>query len=422
MAKTTRAAIVAILALAVGAAWAPLIAAKPASAPAAVIPLEPYLDGDHFVFRGKINGQDGLFQFDTGGGLTVVTPQSAAIAGCKPWGRFSGFRMRGDRLDLKRCDKVTIDAGGVRLTLPTTGVWDLTSILPKGAPPLAASVGLDAFAGRAVTLDIAGRRLIVETPQSLKARVADAKELPTHMVWEVEGYAPSAMIALDTPSGRSWCTLDSGSDGAIAIGRHIAADLGLDPDQKKGQPLAVTLPGGVALNGKAHVEDLILDCNIGTPILRTWVITFDVAHGRVWVTPNRTDARRDRIEAAAFPPSQPCCSTQPRSTNVRRDVMAYEGTCFCGAVTIEVSGSPEGMGYCHCESCRSWSGGPVNAFSLWKPEAVRITKGEDKIATYNKTEVSYRKFCTACGGHLMTDHPPLGLVDVFAATIPSLNF
>ena len=27
------------------------------------------------------------------------------------------------------------------------------------------------------------------------------------------------------------------------------------------------------------------------------------------------------------------------------------------------------MGYCHCRSCRSWSGGPVNAFSLWKPES-----------------------------------------------------
>jgi hypothetical protein len=38
----------------------------------------------------------------------------------------------------------------------------------------------------------------------------------------------------------------------------------------------------------------------------------------------------------------------------------YKGECFCGAVQLEVSGEPEGMGYCHCRSCRSWSGGPVN--------------------------------------------------------------
>ena len=102
--------------------------------------------------------------------------------------------------------------------------------------------------------------------------------------------------------------------------------------------------------------------------------------------------------------------------------MAHVGTCFCGAVTLEVSGLPEAMGYCHCRSCRSWSGGPVNAFSLWKPEAVRITSGVKNVAAYAKTPLSERKFCTKCGGHLMTNHPPLGLVDVFVATIPTLNF
>ena len=101
--------------------------------------------------------------------------------------------------------------------------------------------------------------------------------------------------------------------------------------------------------------------------------------------------------------------------------MAHLGECFCGAIAIEVSGEPEGMGYCHCRSCRSWSGGPVNAFTLWKPENVKVTKGADKVATYNKTEISFRKFCTACGGHLMTDHPTLGVVDVFSATIPTLK-
>ena len=102
--------------------------------------------------------------------------------------------------------------------------------------------------------------------------------------------------------------------------------------------------------------------------------------------------------------------------------MNHMGSCFCGAVEIEVRGAPEAMGYCHCRSCRSWSGGPVNAFSLWKPEAVQITAGEQHVATFTKSPVSERKYCTKCGGHLMTNHPPLGLVDVFAATIPTLAF
>ena len=72
-------------------------------------------------------------------------------------------------------------------------------------------------------------------------------------------------------------------------------------------------------------------------------------------------------------------------------------------------------GYCHCTSCRQWSAGPVNAFTLWKPDAVKITKGADNIGTYNKTPTSFRKWCKTCGGHVLTEHPPFGLIDVYAA-------
>jgi hypothetical protein len=102
--------------------------------------------------------------------------------------------------------------------------------------------------------------------------------------------------------------------------------------------------------------------------------------------------------------------------------MSHTGRCFCGAVEVEVQGEPAGMGYCHCESCRSWSGGPVNAFSLWPPASVSVKKGAEHLATFTKNPSSERQFCAKCGGHLMTNHPGLGLVDVFAATIPTLDF
>ena len=103
-------------------------------------------------------------------------------------------------------------------------------------------------------------------------------------------------------------------------------------------------------------------------------------------------------------------------------MVTYIGTCFCGAVKLEAAGEPEGMGYCHCVSCRSWSGGPVNAFTLWKPETVRITDGRQHVAVYNKTPGSGRTYCSKCGGHLMTEHPALGVIDVFSATLPTLAF
>jgi hypothetical protein len=62
-----------------------------------------------------------------------------------------------------------------------------------------------------------------------------------------------------------------------------------------------------------------------------------------------------------------------------------KGACFCGAVEIEVTGDPEAMGYCHCASCRSWSAGPVNAFTLFKNENVQVTQGEEHIVHYKRT-------------------------------------
>ncbi len=100
----------------------------------------------------------------------------------------------------------------------------------------------------------------------------------------------------------------------------------------------------------------------------------------------------------------------------------HTGRRFCGAVEIAVSGQPVGIGYCHCESCRAWSAAPVNAFTLWPPDSVRVTTGAGKIGSYQKTDDSVRKFCAVCGGHIMTEHPRWKLIDVYAATISGVPF
>jgi hypothetical protein len=100
----------------------------------------------------------------------------------------------------------------------------------------------------------------------------------------------------------------------------------------------------------------------------------------------------------------------------------HTGTCFCGAVAIEVSGAPIEMGYCHCSSCRAYSGAPVTAFMLWAAENVGVTKGADLLGGFNKTGMTERRFCTRCGGHVMSGHPGLGLTDVHAAILPGIAF
>jgi hypothetical protein len=100
----------------------------------------------------------------------------------------------------------------------------------------------------------------------------------------------------------------------------------------------------------------------------------------------------------------------------------HHGSCFCGSVAIEADGDPEEMGYCHCSSCRSYSGAPLTTFLLWKAENIRVTKGAKLIGGFNKTGVSDRQFCKRCGGHVLTGHPGFGLTDVHAAILPSVTF
>jgi hypothetical protein len=100
----------------------------------------------------------------------------------------------------------------------------------------------------------------------------------------------------------------------------------------------------------------------------------------------------------------------------------YKGTCFCGGVALIVTGEPVTMGYCHCESCRQWSASPVTAYALWRPGAVKITAGAENIGTHNKTPKSTRKWCKTCGGHLLTEHPALRLIDVYPSVLPALEW
>jgi hypothetical protein len=100
----------------------------------------------------------------------------------------------------------------------------------------------------------------------------------------------------------------------------------------------------------------------------------------------------------------------------------YKGKCFCGAVELLATGAPVLMAYCHCESCRRASASPVNAFIRWKADAVKITAGAEHVASYSKTPKTVRKWCKVCGGHLLAEHPSTGVVDVYAAVLPGLEF
>ena len=76
-------------------------------------------------------------------------------------GRITGFRMTGGRRDIPRCDNLQLKTAGESLTTPIAGVFDIMSPLPADVPHLDGSLGLDIFAGWAITFDESSQLLIM---------------------------------------------------------------------------------------------------------------------------------------------------------------------------------------------------------------------------------------------------------------------
>lgn len=255
------------------------------------IPLGDFM-GRKRTIEVEVGGQRGTFLVDTGGGVTVVGQDFAKKIGCTPWGRISGFRLTGERLDLPRCENVRVGLPDGRTLAPVTaGVIDLASVLAKGDDPVDGSLALDALDGQVFTLDLGAGTLQFETPQSLEARVAGAVEVGVRISrYGSSARGVAAYARSKAAKGDLWLEIDSGSDAPVMLSTAMAAEAGADPAVEKGQPYGLTVTGigrDVTKETRAIVRDMVRDGVVGMPVLVHWRLTFDLARDRLWIAPSR---------------------------------------------------------------------------------------------------------------------------------------
>lgn len=76
--------------------------------------------------------------------------------------------------------------------------------------------------------------------------------------------------------------------------------------------------------------------------------------------------------------------------------MTHTGSCHCGQVKFEVDGEIPGALACNCSICQR------KGSLLWfvPRSQLRVTAGEDKLATYTFNQhVIRHRFCPTCGIH-----------------------
>ena len=255
-----------------------------AAAPEAVIPLRPYLKYQT-TMDATVGGVEGTYLFDTGEGVTAISEQTAARIACHPWGRITGYRMTGERDGNPHCDNLSFQAAGVALPIPSAITLDIMKLLGPDVPHIDGAIGLDAFAGRVITI-IPRSCIIIESSQSLQQRIAVSKPLLIRLVRDAEGVALSIDTGVPTRDGLAWMELDSGNGGTFVLANHVAELFGLSRDQTDPVQSSFALQNGVSVSGLIRTRDLIMDGDIGARFLNNWNLTLDLEHGEAWIAPH----------------------------------------------------------------------------------------------------------------------------------------
>lgn len=233
----------------------------------------------------EIGGKPATCLFDTGGGFTVVTPKVAAAAGAELFGRGTGFRHDGSRVDGPRATPIAMRIGPITRS-EEVGVIDLDAML-KGLPPIAGVVCLETFGRRAITVDFARNRVWIETAASLADRVKEMRELRVRIGHQAGGASVDLFVAVEGKHGPQWFELDCANTQGVLIAPHALPELGLSPPDA-GKPLEAELPlvGFGKVRAKAAVKEMIYDGLLDAGFFERHVVAIDLAAGRAWVKSN----------------------------------------------------------------------------------------------------------------------------------------
>jgi len=233
----------------------------------------------------RVAGRDVEYLFDTGGGVTVISPEDSATLGCVLGGKGFGVRLTGEPLRGRNCANVNLAIG--RLASRTdAGVMDLAKLLGPGAPAVHGMISLMSFRDRLITLDLAANRLIVETPKTLAERTRRMTPIDVRLATGPNGGELEAFIGLTARNGaKLWFEWDSENNASTLIAPSAAALLGADTTNAAFD-MPVQFAPGVSTTIPVRLKgDMIHDGVLSAGFLERATWSVDLEHGRMWVGP-----------------------------------------------------------------------------------------------------------------------------------------
>ena len=252
----------------------------------------------------RVAGRDVEYLFDTGGGVTVISPEDSAALGCVPGGKGFGVRLTGEPLRGRNCANVDLAIGRIE-SRTDAGVMDLAKLLGPGAPPVHGMISLMSFRGRLLSLDLAANRLIVETPQSFAERTRRMTPVDVRLATGPNGGELEAFIGLTARNGaKLWFEWDSENNASTLVAPPAASLLGADT-ASAAFDMPVQLAAGVSATIPVRLKaDMIHDGVLSAGFLERATWSVDLEHGRMWVGSIASIATLPADSADVPPPAE----------------------------------------------------------------------------------------------------------------------
>jgi predicted aspartyl protease len=232
----------------------------------------------------NIDGENYNFLFDTGGGVTVVSPQIIEKLNKEPYGYDVGFRMSGERVAFERCDSVTLAMGGIRFHQEEVAVFDLTGLLPKELKRVDGVVSLKTFERNEITLDFNNNRITIETEESFEAKTKQMTEVESRFANGLAGDDLNIFLALKANGKKWWFLFDCGNIADMKISKTIASSWKSYVPDDTTMTIFTYHFGGKARDSNMYIDDIIYDGALNYDFLQSHQFAISLKHNQVFIS------------------------------------------------------------------------------------------------------------------------------------------
>lgn len=243
----------------------------------------------------KVNGQPVTALLDSAAEMTLIDDDAATRLGLEVTGGATVHGSGAEAMEGRFADHVAVQAAGVSLEVQA-GIVDLGEVSSRLlGRPVEMLLGRDLFDHARLRLDLAGGTLTIASgrPRGVRLPLGEFRGIPT-VPAAVEGHEPVATV-LDTGNGTELLVGRAYAEriGLLAPGRLVERSSGGGLGGARNRDIVIlrsfTIAGRTFRNVRAAIDpgETASDLNIGTAILRRFILTTDFAGHQVWLEPRQ---------------------------------------------------------------------------------------------------------------------------------------